>query len=134
VEEGADLIIGHHPHVIQPIEYFRPERDPDRVAAIAYSLGGLGFRWYTAPHFSLGLILNMQLAKGVTNGITRTYIKRFKPYPVFQHIFLSSLGASKKKRLEKLEDHLENKSSKDVIAYVSQLKQYADLVLGKWVS
>lgn len=134
VEEGVDLIIGHHPHVIQPIEYFRPERDPDRVAAIAYSLGGLGFRWYTAPHFSLGLILNMQLAKGVTNGITRTYIKRFKPYPVFQHIFLSSLGASKKKRLEKLEDHLDNKSSKDVIAYVSQLKQYADLALGKWVS
>ncbi|TIP10698.1 MAG: CapA family protein, partial [Mesorhizobium sp.] len=26
VEEGVDLILGTHPHVIQPVEYYRPKR------------------------------------------------------------------------------------------------------------
>ncbi|MGL3210732.1 CapA family protein [Bradyrhizobium sp. BR 1433] len=53
IEEGVDLILGHHPHVIQPLEYYRTKRDPDRIGVIAYSLGSLTWGWYTAPHLVL---------------------------------------------------------------------------------
>ncbi|RVH99935.1 CapA family protein [Sinorhizobium meliloti] len=134
VEEGVDLIIGHHPHVIQPIEYFRPERDPDRIAVIAYSLGGLGFRWYTAPHFALGLILNMELSKGLLDGTCRTYIKHITPHPVFQNILVSYFGGVKMKRVEKLDSYLLAEGSREGRQYLSQLKRYADMVLGREVS
>ena len=35
-EAGADLILGHHPHVLQPLEV---AGSPDRRTAVAYSLG-----------------------------------------------------------------------------------------------
>ncbi len=37
VESGADVILGHHPHVLQPIESI-PARD-GRIALVAFSLG-----------------------------------------------------------------------------------------------
>ncbi len=40
VEAGADLVVGHHPHVLQPIEAFRVG---DRRALVAYSLGNFVF-------------------------------------------------------------------------------------------
>jgi poly-gamma-glutamate synthesis protein (capsule biosynthesis protein) len=40
-ELGADAIIGHHPHVVQPVEVYRTRRDPDRQVPIFYSLGNL---------------------------------------------------------------------------------------------
>ncbi len=37
VDWGADIILGHHPHVIQPVEYL--EREDGTKAIVAYSLG-----------------------------------------------------------------------------------------------
>ncbi|WP_028053148.1 CapA family protein [Sinorhizobium medicae] len=128
VEEGVDLIIGHHPHVVQPVEYYCTKRDPRRVAVIAYSLGGLGYRWYTAPHFSLGLILNMKLAKGKIDGRELTYIEAVNSVPVFQNIFLSYFGDMKIKRIEKLEDHLKEGEPSALQSYASEIRSYADLV------
>lgn len=36
-EAGADIILGHHPHVIQPVEYLTTEEG--RKAVVCYSLG-----------------------------------------------------------------------------------------------
>ena len=63
VEYGADAIFCHHPHVIQPVEYYRIRRDPSRVAVIAYSLGSLTWG-FTAPHLVLSLLLDLKLTKG----------------------------------------------------------------------
>lgn len=41
-DEGVDLIVGHHPHVLQPIESYRNSRD--KSSLIIYSLGN----WTTA--------------------------------------------------------------------------------------
>lgn len=41
VAAGADLIIGHHPHVLQPVEVI--EQESGRNALIAYSLGNFVF-------------------------------------------------------------------------------------------
>ena len=38
IEAGADLVVGHHPHVIQPIEYHRGR-------PIFFSLGNFAFDW-----------------------------------------------------------------------------------------
>ncbi|MER9826600.1 CapA family protein [Mesorhizobium sp. M0115] len=130
VEEGVDLILGHHPHVIQPVEYYRTNRDTNRVAVIAYSLGGLGFRWYTAPHYALGLILNITLTKGAVDNAVRTYVESIAVIPVFQDILVSYNGDRKIKRLEKLQDQLNQDGTRHFARYLSKVKMYADLVLG----
>jgi poly-gamma-glutamate synthesis protein (capsule biosynthesis protein) len=38
-DEGADAIIGMHPHVIQPMEIMHPKNDKTKNVPIAYSLG-----------------------------------------------------------------------------------------------
>lgn len=38
-DEGADAIIGMHPHVIQPMEIIHPKNDKTKNVPIAYSLG-----------------------------------------------------------------------------------------------
>lgn len=128
IEEGVDLILGHHPHVIQPIEHYCTKRDPKRIAIIAYSLGSLTWGWYTAPHLTLSMILNIKLSKGFMNGVRRTYIESIKPIPVFRS--MSYDGDARLMRIEKLQEHLNNCGSHRSVRYARQLKEYADLVLG----
>lgn len=128
IEEGVDLILGHHPHVIQPVEYYCPERDPDRIAIIAYSLGNLTFGWYTAPHLVLSMILKVTLSKGRKSGTSRTYIECASPSPVFQQVALQ--GDMKLMRIEKLQEHLNESRSYHSARYAKKLKKYADLVFG----
>lgn len=127
IEEGVDLILGHHPHVIQPVEYYRTKRDPNRIAVIAYSLGGLTFDWYTAPHLVLGLILNMKLSRGLMSGAIRTYIESILSIPVFQSVCFE--GQRKFKRIEKLQEHSNDRGTYHPARYVEQIEKYADLVL-----
>lgn len=73
-EMGVDAIFGHHPHVIQPTEYYRTRRDPGRVVPICYSLGNLTTP-FSAPFTCRSLIARLDLAKGRTEGgATRTYV------------------------------------------------------------
>jgi poly-gamma-glutamate synthesis protein (capsule biosynthesis protein) len=43
VAAGADLVLGHHPHVLQGAEVVRSASQPDRPALVAYSLGNFVF-------------------------------------------------------------------------------------------
>ena len=59
-EWGADVILGHHPHVLQPIEWI--EREGGSRALVAYSLGNfLSAMLY--PHHMVGGILSFTLEK-----------------------------------------------------------------------
>ncbi|MBY2967502.1 CapA family protein [Rhizobium leguminosarum] len=127
VEDGVDIIIGTHPHVIQPVEFYRTKRDPKRLAVIAYSLGSLTWGWYTAPHLILSLILNIELVKGQIDGDHRTYIRSVKSTPVFRDIFQD--GERWMMRIEMLKLRLRDKE--EVSAAIRQMKHYADLVLGE---
>ncbi|TGP67315.1 CapA family protein, partial [Mesorhizobium sp. M2D.F.Ca.ET.224.01.1.1] len=95
---------GQHPHVIQPVEYYRTKRDPNRVAVIAYSLGSLTWGWYTAPHLILSLVVNFGLAKGCLGEETKTYIESAAVIPVFRNIL--RVGNKTLMRIEKLWDHI----------------------------
>jgi len=83
VEYGADAIIGHHPHVVQPVEYYRTRRDENRIAVIAYSLGSLTWS-FSAPHLVLSAVLNLSFAKGTFQGKKKTYIEKATIAPVFR--------------------------------------------------
>jgi len=73
-ELGCDVVLGHHPHVVQPMECYRTRRDPDRVVPIYYSLGNL-LTPFLHPAFRHSHVARITLAKGATKeGVTRTYV------------------------------------------------------------
>ena len=62
IDYGADLIIGSHPHVIQPVEYFSSKKNKIGNGLIAYSLGNFisNQRW---RYSDSGVILNLTFTK-----------------------------------------------------------------------
>jgi len=72
IDAGADLIIGSHPHVIQPMEVYKSK-------AIFYSLGNFVFDQYfseaTKEGLSIAILLEKQYSKiNVTYGLFPIYI------------------------------------------------------------
>lgn len=65
INAGADLIIGSHPHVIQPLEYFNSVNNRIGKGIIAYSLGNFfsNQRW---RYSDTGPILKIELLKNIT--------------------------------------------------------------------
>jgi poly-gamma-glutamate synthesis protein (capsule biosynthesis protein) len=83
-ELGVDAIVGHHPHVVQPMEFYRTRRDPNRVVPVFYSLGNL-INAFSAPFLCRSLVARIELAKGLwTDGSVRTYVKRATASAVIQ--------------------------------------------------
>ncbi len=83
-ELGVDAIIGHHPHVIQPFEFYRTRRDPLRVVPVFYSLGNL-VNYFTAPYLCRSGLAHLTLAKGMLqDGATRVYVKSARMTEVVQ--------------------------------------------------
>ncbi|MBQ2974596.1 MAG: CapA family protein [Clostridia bacterium] len=62
---GADIIIGHHPHVIQPVEYI--DNADGRRTLVAYSLGNFISAQNRGPRM-LGGRLNFEIVKNNTTG------------------------------------------------------------------
>jgi hypothetical protein len=128
IELGADLILGHHPHVIQPIEYYTPKRDPYRIAPIYYSLGNLSNPFET-PFMAVSLLSLIELSKGTLNGKSVTYVRKVTNIPVIQELHTGGLsGIEFRPLLESLDDHTVSPYRKK---FTHQAKTYADLALGK---
>lgn len=66
INSGADFIIGSHPHVIQPAEYFSSDKNKVGKGIIAYSLGNFlsNQRW---RYSDCGTILTVALSRNITN-------------------------------------------------------------------
>ena len=125
VEAGVDVIVAHHAHVLQPVEYYRPQRDPDRTAVIAYSLGNLTTS-FSAPHLVLSGVLNLTFVKGLVDGEEKTVVREAQLIPVVQRDFIA--GDLPVIQLEQLETFLENKTREES-DYISAVEGYAELVL-----
>jgi len=54
IESGADVIIGHHPHVIQPYEKYKGGH-------IFYSLGNFMFDYIHSKMISIGLVASLEI-------------------------------------------------------------------------
>lgn len=68
VDYGADMVIGHHPHVVQEIEYYKG-------ALIAYSLGNFVFDQSFSEDTMSGLALEVVLDGGVITSVVKRPIK-----------------------------------------------------------
>lgn len=82
-EAGLDLIISHHPHVVQPVEFYNTRRDPGRTVVITYSLGNMVSPFYDDP-LILSFLLQISLATGKRKGQKITYIDACRVIPVCQ--------------------------------------------------
>ena len=80
IEMGADVIIGGHPHVIQPTEYFKTNSKRLDSGFVAYSMGNFisNQRW---RYSDAGLILNIKIDKNIfTDSV---YIKEVNYIPTW---------------------------------------------------
>jgi poly-gamma-glutamate synthesis protein (capsule biosynthesis protein) len=95
VNAGADLIIGHHPHVVQEVEVYKNK-------LIFYSLGNFIFDQYFSKETQEGMVVYFDLKpKTITAKIQGINIDKSRPKPMSdQSIFLKELAARSSKELE----------------------------------
>lgn len=67
ISYGADLIIGGHPHVLQPVDYFTPLNKNMDKGFIAYSMGNF-ISGQTKPYTDEGKIILLKLRKDFNTG------------------------------------------------------------------
>ena len=77
---GADMVIGGHPHVVQPI-YQKQHETAQKL--VAYSLGNF-ISSQTKPNTDGGIILKVKLEKNFLTG--ETYLMGHDYIPVWRHI------------------------------------------------
>lgn len=76
-EAGADLILGGHPHYIQPIEWFfnQDRYGNERATLVVYSMGNFisnqhyPFPTIPSPLVEYGLLLDIELSKNIDTGL-----------------------------------------------------------------
>ena len=76
IENGADIVIGHHPHVIQPVIKYKN-------GWIAYSLGNFVFDQSFLQDTMRGLVLEIKIRNGKIKEIKKREVKiskYFQPY------------------------------------------------------
>ncbi len=61
---GADIIIGGHPHVVQPVDFFKTDSTKIDSGFVAYSMGNFisNQRW---RYSDAGVILNLEISKNI---------------------------------------------------------------------
>lgn len=68
IDNGADMVIGHHPHVVQETEWYNDK-------FIAYSLGNFIFDQYFSDETMQGLMVEAEVEKDVIKNVTLSIIE-----------------------------------------------------------
>ena len=127
-ELGADVIIGHHPHVCQPVEIYTPKSRPNVSVPIMYSLGNV-----TPPTSGaisiMSMIARIGLAKGTVNGERKVSVARLELTPVA--VVLEQDQERKIVRAVPLIEILASDLDADTREYFNVTAEAAELVLGK---
>ena len=79
IDSGADLVVGHHPHVVQPMERYKN-------AYIAYSLGNFVFDQDFSDETMRGMLLEVEIG---AKAITGLRIREIRINPQFQPEFIT---------------------------------------------
>jgi poly-gamma-glutamate capsule biosynthesis protein CapA/YwtB (metallophosphatase superfamily) len=58
IDQGADIVFGHHPHVLQGIEFYKGR-------PIAYSLGNFAFGGNANPYDKRTMLFQVKVTKGI---------------------------------------------------------------------
>ncbi len=129
-ECGADMIVGHHPHVIQHMEIYKPTNNPKRAVPILYSLGNLT-PIKSHPATVASLVARLGLAKGKLDGKICTYVTQLILSPVItlQH----GSGENASLGIYELSNMLSGKRAKhtnQLNQYLKEVAEYVDLTIG----
>ncbi|MHB1687784.1 MAG: CapA family protein [Ignavibacteriaceae bacterium] len=83
IRAGADIIIGGHPHVIEPVNYFKTNDVKMDTGFVAYSLGNFisNQRW---RYSDAGVILTLIITKNISNNSIRISKVEYLPTWVFK--------------------------------------------------
>lgn len=91
-DEGVDIIIGSHPHVIQPIEFINSTLDNSHETLVVYSLGNAlsnqREEYLNTKYTEDGLILNVSIEKNVSTNTTK--IKNVEYIPTWVNKYCSN--------------------------------------------
>ncbi len=128
IDYGADTIISHHTHTIQPYEIYQTRRDPHRKAPIFYGLGNLSSLW-SKPCFALSLIASIDVVKGRVNESIKTLAAHVNVTPVLQMEY--DCNGRPYLQIEKLRSLIKSARGDSRSEYFRQAGKYADLVLGR---
>lgn len=97
-KQGVDVIIGTHPHTIQPITY-----DQNTGLFVAYSLGDF-FGDATRAGTNYSLILDLEITKDTTTGITR--VTDYSYIPIYTVKTTDSEGDYSYSRVMRIDESL----------------------------
>jgi poly-gamma-glutamate synthesis protein (capsule biosynthesis protein) len=89
VASGVDLVLGHHPHVIQPIEWIKNRTD--RLIPVFYSLGSLTSR-VNVPSWTLSMLARVRVSVGQRGGRRMCFVSRVEAIPVVRLHWLRTSG------------------------------------------
>ena len=128
IEYGADAIISHHTHNIQPYEIYQTHRDPNRKALIFYGLGNLSSKHFL-PHVSLSLIANFNVVKGFVNENPKTLVANINGTPVLEMDYVCN--KINYIQIERLRDLIKSTHSRKRKKYIHKAGRWADFILGK---
>jgi poly-gamma-glutamate capsule biosynthesis protein CapA/YwtB (metallophosphatase superfamily) len=81
--DGADIIIGHHPHVLQPMEWIT--RNDGKKTFVAYSLGNF-LSGQVRDYKDIGGVLNLEIVKESLNNKVNISVQN----PIFTATYVSS--------------------------------------------
>jgi len=82
---GADIIIGAHPHVISPVEYFKTTKAKLDTGFIAWSLGNFLSNQYWR-YADAGVIVSISISKNITKGTYRIASTDYLPTWVYRGV------------------------------------------------
>ena len=98
INAGADIIIGGHPHVVQPVKYFKTRGATLESGFVAYSMGNF-FTNQRYRYTDEGMILNITISKNILND--SIYISNISYTPTW--VFRGEVTAGIKYSAEKKE-------------------------------
>lgn len=83
INAGADIILGSHPHVLQPADFFATQGGNIDTGFIIYSMGNF-ISNQRDPHTYEGIIVNLHFDKNMSNGKIRLAAADYIPTWVYR--------------------------------------------------
>ncbi len=83
--QGVDVVVGHHPHVVQPIEWIIPDTiNTNNATLVIWSLGNF-FSNQRKRYRDGGILASFELIKNSHTGTTRIAHTAYEPFWVYRN-------------------------------------------------
>ncbi|OZM57492.1 hypothetical protein CIB95_08540 [Lottiidibacillus patelloidae] len=108
-KEGVDIVIGHHPHVLQPVQWIN--RPDGKKTFVAYSLGNFISAMYGVDQL-VGGILQIDVEKKVVGKKIDislkepTFIPTYTHAPGFKNFRILPMASLTNEQLQNVDEHL----------------------------